>query len=69
MVIPAGAVVLSDTVAPAVPDGADLAVSLYLPHTAGPATVHSRSLPTSYAGMGNASGTEDGSAFGARIQS
>jgi lysophospholipase L1-like esterase len=46
--IPAGAPVLSDPVALAVPAFADLAVSLYLPGTAQATTIHSAAAQTSY---------------------
>jgi lysophospholipase L1-like esterase len=46
--IPAGAVVISDPVALQVPASGDLAVSIYVPGSTGPATWHFVALQTSY---------------------
>jgi hypothetical protein len=48
VVIPPGAVVLSDPVALDVPPLADLAVSIFVPGNTGPATWHFEALQTSY---------------------
>lgn len=53
-VIPAGAEIYSDPVALRVADGADLAVSLYLPEAASPQTGHPGSRATSFTLAGNA---------------
>jgi lysophospholipase L1-like esterase len=51
--IPPGALVVSDPVDLAVPQLADLAVSLYFPKDTGPPTVHPLGLHTAYIGNGN----------------
>ena len=54
IVIPAGAVVVSDSVELAVPAAVDLAVSIYLPGQTEPATFHEVTMRTSYVtGAGN----------------
>jgi lysophospholipase L1-like esterase len=46
--IPAGALAVSDPVELSLPPGADLAVSFFIAHHAGPATFHALALQTSY---------------------
>ncbi len=55
VIVPAGATALSDPVALDVPALAELAVSMYLPGTTGPATSHGSAHQTSYAEAGDAS--------------
>ena len=52
IVIPSGARVLSDSVPLTVDDGADLAVSIYVPGEITPTTTHARALQTSYVSPG-----------------
>jgi lysophospholipase L1-like esterase len=60
VVIPPGAVVLSDPVALDVPPLADLAVSIFVPGNTGPATWHFEALQTSYVSIaGNHTDTID----------
>jgi lysophospholipase L1-like esterase len=56
LVVPAGATALSDPVPLDVPALAELAVSMYLPGTTGPATFHGNAHQTSYIQAGDASG-------------
>jgi len=56
LVIPAGASAFSDLVAVDVPPLADLAISIYLPGTTGPATFHGNAHETSYVQAGDVSG-------------
>ncbi len=55
LVIPAGASAFSDPVALDVPALTEIAVSMYLPGTTGPATFHGSAHQTSYAEAGDAS--------------
>jgi lysophospholipase L1-like esterase len=55
LVIPAGATVLSDPVPFDVPALSELAISMYLPGTVGPATFHGSAHQTSYVQTGDAS--------------
>jgi lysophospholipase L1-like esterase len=60
VVIPAGAVALSDSVELDVPADADLAVSTWLPQPTGLATFHEATMQTSYiSGAGNYTGAVD----------
>jgi lysophospholipase L1-like esterase len=62
MVVPAGAVAVSDAVDLEVPGAADLAVSIYLPAATEPATFRETTLQTSYVtgtGTGNFTGAVD----------
>jgi lysophospholipase L1-like esterase len=60
VVVPAGAVVVSDAVDLNVPTAADLAVSVYLPGITEPATYHEQTMVTSYiSGNGNFTGATD----------
>ena len=60
VVVPAGAVVVSDAVDLNVPTAADLAVSVYLPGITEPATYHEQTMVTSYiSGTGNFTGATD----------
>jgi lysophospholipase L1-like esterase len=54
--IPVGSLAISDSVALAVPAQSDLAVSIYLPQSTGPATYHQTGNQTNYVVSGNASG-------------
>ena len=59
-VIPAGAVILSDPVAMAVPAVGDLVISVYLPEESGPPTQHGTGLHTTYiSSTGNFAGEAD----------
>jgi hypothetical protein len=55
LLIPAGATVLSDPVPFDVPALSELAISMYLPGTTGPATFHTSAHQTSYVQPGDAS--------------
>jgi hypothetical protein len=55
LLIPAGATVLSDPVPFDVPALSELAISMYLPGTTGPATFHASAHQTSYVQPGDAS--------------
>jgi lysophospholipase L1-like esterase len=57
--VPAGAAVTSDPVALAVPDRADLAVSLHLPEPTAAATTHAFAFATSYVVAGDATAAVD----------
>lgn len=58
--IPTGAVALSDPIGLDVPTRGDLAVSIYVPHDTGPATLHEDAPQTSYiAGPGDFTGATD----------
>lgn len=60
VVVPAGAVVVSDAVDLNVPTASDLAVSVYLPGITEPATYHEQTMVTSYiSGTGNFTGATD----------
>lgn len=60
VVVPAGAVVVSDAVDLNVPTASDLAVSIYLPGITEPATYHEQTMVTSYiTGAGNFTGATD----------
>lgn len=52
-VIPRGAPVLSDPVSLSVPDGSDLAVSLFFPVATGPVTEHALAVQTGFVAHGN----------------
>lgn len=68
VIIPPGAVMVSDPVALPVPTGADLAVSLYLPKPTGPVTHHFLASQTSYVtASGNAAASDDGAPFSKKI--
>ncbi|MBC7957471.1 MAG: SGNH/GDSL hydrolase family protein [Cytophagales bacterium] len=70
IVIPPGAVVVSDAVALSVGQGADLAVSLYLPKNTGPVTQHFLASQTSYvSGLGNSADSDDGAPFATKLTS
>jgi lysophospholipase L1-like esterase len=56
LILPAGASAFSDAVALDVPPFAELAISMYLPGTTGPATFHGNAHRTSYIQAGDASG-------------
>jgi len=60
IVVPAGAVAVSDAVDLDVPGGGELAVSVYLPEATEPATFHEKTMQTSYVtGSGNFVGATD----------
>jgi lysophospholipase L1-like esterase len=59
LVVPAGATALSDPILLEVPALSELAVSMYLPGTTGPATFHGTAHQTSYAQTGDASGAPE----------
>ncbi|MET7735135.1 SGNH/GDSL hydrolase family protein [Streptomyces sp. NPDC005402] len=63
VVIPAGAQVLSDAVALAVPAGGDVLVTTYSPTLSGPVTYHPTARQTSYAGPGDLTGDETGTGY------
>ena len=68
--IPPGAVVVSDAVTLPVPTGADLAVSLYLPKSTGPVSLHSLASQTSYlSSLGDSAANDDGAPFATRLAS
>jgi lysophospholipase L1-like esterase len=58
IVVPPGALVVSDPVNLNVAPMSDLAVSLYLPRDTGPPTTHTVGLHTSYISKGNVTGSE-----------
>lgn len=58
IVVPPGALVVSDPVRLDLAPLADLAVSLYLPHDTGPPTTHNIALRTGYIASGNAAASE-----------
>ncbi len=69
IVVPPGAVVVSDPVGLSVANGADLAISLYLPKATGPATSHTLASQTSYvSGVGDSSANDDGAPFSTKVQ-
>jgi hypothetical protein len=60
IVVPAGAMAVSDAVDFDVPGGGELAVSVYLPEATEPATFHEKTMQTSYVtGTGNFVGATD----------
>ncbi|MEU0029884.1 SGNH/GDSL hydrolase family protein [Streptomyces sp. NPDC006335] len=63
VVIPAGAQVLSDAVALAVPAGTDVLVTTYSPTLSGPVTYHPTARQTSYAGPGDLTEDETGTGY------
>ncbi|MFJ3303692.1 SGNH/GDSL hydrolase family protein [Streptomyces sp. NPDC086549] len=67
--VPPGVDVLTDPVPLAVPDAADLLVTVHTPTDSGPATVHRTALQTSYvaADGGQWAAAEDGAAYTATI--
>lgn len=66
--IPPGAVVVSDAVQLSVPNGGDLAVSLYLPKNTGPVTHHFLASQTSYvSSQGDSAANDDGAPFTTKI--
>jgi lysophospholipase L1-like esterase len=68
IVIPPGAVAVSDAVALAVPNGGDLAVSLYLAKNTGAVTQHFLASQTSYVSApGDVAANEDGAPFATKI--
>lgn len=69
VVLPAGAEVLSDPVPLGVAAGQDLAVSLYVPGSTGPATRHPGAYTTSYTAAGDHAGDPDAGAFTSTITS
>ncbi|GHE07869.1 SGNH/GDSL hydrolase family protein [Streptomyces alanosinicus] len=62
--VPAGAAAWSDPLPGSWPAGTDLAVSLYLPGAAGPATGHWMALQTSYTGQGDHTAEESARNWG-----
>lgn len=69
VVLPAGAEVISDPVPLAVTPGRDLAISLYLPSSTGPATRHSTAYTTSYLATGDHAADAGPDAFTGRTGS
>ena len=68
--IPAGALAVSDPVELRLPPGADLAVSIFIAHSIGPATVHALALQTSYAsGSGDFTDRDAAAVFDKTMQS
>jgi lysophospholipase L1-like esterase len=67
--IPVGAQVLSDPVPMQVPALADLAVSVYLPHTTGPATNHGDAQQVNWVAAGDHATDQDAGAFTTQVQS
>jgi len=63
VVVAAGAQVLSDAVALAVPAGADVLVTTYSPTLSGPVTYHPTARQTSYAGPGDLTANETGAGY------
>ncbi|MEU9175136.1 SGNH/GDSL hydrolase family protein [Streptomyces sp. NPDC048420] len=63
IVIAAGAQVLSDAVALAVPAGGDVLVTTYSPTLSGPVTYHPTARQTSYAGEGDLTEDETGAGY------
>ncbi|MDH6434689.1 lysophospholipase L1-like esterase [Streptomyces sp. SAI-144] len=63
VVIAAGGQVLSDAVALAVPAGSDVLVTTYSPTLSGPVTYHPTARQTSYAGEGDLTQDETGTAY------
>ncbi|MEU1475939.1 SGNH/GDSL hydrolase family protein [Streptomyces sp. NPDC005760] len=67
VVIPAGAQVLSDAVALAVPAGGDVLVTTYSPTLSGPVTYHPTARQTSYAGEGDLTEDATGAGYTERV--
>jgi lysophospholipase L1-like esterase len=68
--IPAGALAVSDPVPLSFPRAADLAVSIFVAHSGGPATAHALALQTSYvSAAGNFTANDAAAAFDGVIQS
>jgi lysophospholipase L1-like esterase len=68
--IPAGALAVSDPIDLSLPPTADVAVSVFIAHSVGPATMHALALQTSYvSGAGNFTASEAAAPFSNTIQS
>ncbi|HEY2676338.1 MAG TPA: SGNH/GDSL hydrolase family protein [Steroidobacteraceae bacterium] len=68
--IPAGALAVSDPVDLPLPPSADLAVSVFIAHSVGAATIHALALQTSYvSGAGDFAQSDGAAAFDQTIQS
>lgn len=67
--IPAGALAVSDPAELSIPASADLAVSVFVAHSTGPATVHALALQTSYvSGAGDFAASDEAAHFDHVIQ-